>query len=284
MKSKVIPTHEFKAEAKLPKFEYLAWRKNVSKYDVSLPHRHNYYEVLVFTKGGGKHEIDFETHKIKSNSIHFVAANQVHVVKRLPGSSGYSFLFAAEFTDSNFNLSELAFYKPENTRILNLTKHDFEEVVNLLAEVQNNFMADNKARREEIKYLFQAVLLKLQRLYLLQGNAKQILPIKNKQALQLQALIEENYKKHWRASDYAAAIRTTSIQLNTVSKQYFGKSTEAVIQERLLLEIKRALVYGTKSIKEICFDLNFEDPTYFIRFFKKHTGTTPLEYRKSVHE
>lgn len=284
MKNKNIPTHELKAEAKLPKFEYLAWRKNVSKYDVSLPHRHNYYEVLVFTKGGGKHEIDFEAHKIKSLSIHFVAANQVHVVKRLPGSSGYSFLFAPEFTDAHFDLSQLAFYKAENARILNLNKKDFEEVTALLAEVQNNFIADRKARREEIKYMLQATLLKLQRLYLAQSTSQQISPIKNKQALQLQALIEANYKLHWRASQYAAEMRTTSVQLNVISKQHFGKSTEAVIQERLLLEIKRALVYGTKSIKEICFDLNFEDPTYFIRFFKKHTGTTPLEYRKSVHE
>lgn len=284
MKTKIIPTHELRAEAKLPKFEYLQWRKNVSKYDVSLPHRHNYFEVLVFNKGGGKHEIDFTTHKIKSQSIHFVAANQVHVVKRLPGSSGYSFLFSTEFTSADFYLADLAFYQPGAVPTLNLTKKDFEEVTALLAEVQQSYVADSKGRRYEVKYLFQAILLKLQRLYLAQGNVKQIVPEKNKQAIQLQALIEEHYKAHWRAGDYAKEMRVSSIRLNDISKQQFGKSTEAVIQERLMLEIKRALVYGDKSIKEICYDLNFDDPTYFIRFFKKHTGTTPLEYRKSVRE
>lgn len=284
MKAKTIPTHELKAEAKLPKFEYLQWRKNVSKYDVSLPHRHNYYEVLVFTKGGGKHEIDFAAHKIKSLSIHFVAANQVHVVKRLPGSSGYSFLFSSEFTGADFQLADLAFYRAGNTRVLNLAKKNFEEVTALLSEVQSNFVADSKGRREEIRYLFQAILLKLQRLYMAQGNAVQQVPVKSKQAIQLESLIEQHYRQHWRAGDYAKEMRLSCIQLNSVCKQHFGKSTEAVIQERLMLEIKRALVYGDKSIKEICFDLNFEDPAYFIRFFKKHTGTTPLEYRKSVRE
>ncbi len=284
MKVKAIPTHELRAEAKLPKFESLQWRKNVSKYDVSLPHRHNYFEVLVFTKGGGKHEIDFTTHKIKLQSIHFVAANQVHVVKRLPGSSGFSFLFSAEFTSADFYLADLAFYQPGAVPTLNLPKKDFEEVIALLEEVQQSYVVDSKGRRDEVKYLFQAILLKLQRLYLAQGNVQQILSVKNKQAIQLQALIDEHYRKHWRAGDYAKEMRVSSMRLNDISKQQFGKSTEAVIQERLMLEIKRALVYGDKSIKEICYDLNFDDPTYFIRFFKKHTGTTPLEYRKSVRE
>lgn len=284
MASKIIPTHELKGTAKLPKFEVLTWRKDVSKYDVSLPHRHNYYEVLVFNKGGGQHEIDFDAYKIKALSIHFVSANQVHVVKRLPGSDGFNFILSSEFTDADFPLSELAFYKPENLPVLNLTKKDFEEVGSLLDEVKRSYAADNKGRRSELKYLVQAILLKLQRLYLQQGNIKQPGPVKNKSAVRLQGLIEQSYTAHWRAGDYAREMNMSSIQLNAICKQHFGKSTEAVIQERLMLEIKRALVYGDKSIKELCFDLNFEDPAYFIRFFKKHTGTTPLEYRKSVRE
>lgn len=284
MKTKNIPTHELRAEAKLPKFEYLQWRKNVSKYDVSLPHRHNYYEILVFNKGGGKHEIDFDAYKIKSLSIHFVSANQVHVVRRLPGSDGFNFILSSEFTDADFPLSELAFYKPENLPVLNMAKKDFEEVSSLLDEVKRTYTADSKGRRNELKYLVQAILLKLQYLYLQQDNVKQPGPVKNKLAVALQALIEQHYTTHWRAGDYAREMNMSSIQLNAICKQHFGKSTEAVIQERLMLEIKRALVYGDKSIKEICYDLNFDDPTYFIRFFKKHTGTTPLEYRKSVRE
>lgn len=282
---KQIPLHRLDAELQQPKFEVALWKKDISKYDVSLPHRHNYYEVLVFLKGGGKHEIDFTSYPVKSNSLHFVSANQVHVVRRLPGSDGFSLLFAEEFPGPNFQLRELEFYKPGTPRVLNLSAADFKQFNVLLEEVKKEYFSKNKRKREVLQSLMQVLLIRAQRCYELQAGAKQQpLIIQSEFTIKLERLIEKNYQLHWRAGDYARALNMSIIHLNNLCKQHFSKSTESLIQERLMLEIKRALVYSNKAVKEICFELNFEDPAYFVRFFKKHTGTTPMEYRKSVHE
>lgn len=281
---KTIPIHNLENQHRLPKFEVLPWKKTVSKYDASLPHRHNYYEVLVFFKGGGKHEIDFCNYEIISHSLHFVCPNQVHVVRRQTGSDGLSLLFAAEFLDTNFKLPELDFYRNNNTPVLNLAESDFEPFKQLIEEIKAEFISDNKRKREVLQSLLQVFLIKVQRAYEQQHVAAPIVSVRSNAATHLAELIEKNYTQHWRAGDYARELGLGIIQLNNICKQHFSKSTEALIQERVVLEIKRALVYSDKAIKEICYDLKFEDPAYFIRFFKKHTGVTPSEYRKSVNE
>jgi AraC-like DNA-binding protein len=58
------------------------------------------------------------------------------------------------------------------------------------------------------------------------------------------------------------------------------KNPSEIIKEKLLLEIKRMIIYTKKSMRDICFEIGFYDPAYFSRFFKKHVGITPKNYRK----
>ena len=63
-----------------------------------------------------------------------------------------------------------------------------------------------------------------------------------------------------------------------------GKSPKALIDERIVLEAKRLLVHTNSSIKEIGFDLGFDEPTNFIKYFRKHEAKTPIEFRKSFYK
>jgi AraC family transcriptional regulator, transcriptional activator of pobA len=282
---KTIPIHDLQPERAASKFEVLPWRKEISKYDVSLPHRHNYFEVLIFLKGGGTHEIDFTAYPVKTYSVHFVSANQVHVVKRKTGSDGFSILFEEAFLAGETRLHDFGFYQPGAFPVLNLTKKDFAEIQPLLENIRAEFFSHEKNKREMLRLLLHALLLKAQRLYENSAMQTQVAAIaKNDFTAAMQQLIEQHYLQHWRASHYARELNMSVANLNGLCKQHFSKSTEALIQERILLEIKRLLVYSEKAVKEICFDLGFEDPAYFNRFFKKHTGATPVEYRKSVRE
>jgi len=78
---KNYPIHNFQEddESSIP-FQILELTKEGS-YDPSMPHRHNYYEVFVFNRGGGSHTIDFSSFPILNNSIHFVSPGQVHKIK-----------------------------------------------------------------------------------------------------------------------------------------------------------------------------------------------------------
>lgn len=283
----IIPLHKLGEGQNVLGFEVIPWTKEVNKYDTSTPHRHAYYEMLIFTKGGGIHEIDFIHYPIKSRSIHFVASNQVHEVRRKPGSDGFSLLFAQEFLPDNYKLRDFDFYQAATNPVLSLNTAEFKELSVLLDELKKEFFSENVDKREVLCSLLQVLLLKASRYYkqnVAESANRKIavegLEFKDK----LERAIEENYSKHWRANDYASHLNMSVTQLNALSKQYFSRSTETLIQDRVLVEIKRLLAYTTKPVKEICYDLNFDDPAYFTRFFKKKTGLSPMEYRNAVNE
>jgi AraC family transcriptional regulator, transcriptional activator of pobA len=92
-------------------------------------------------------------------------------------------------------------------------------------------------------------------------------------------LVGENYKSLSSVSDYAARLEVTASHLNETVRRTMRKTAGQVIRERLLLEAKRLLLHSDLSVSEIAYHLSFEDPSYFARFFRKHTGQAPAEFR-----
>lgn len=93
------------------------------------------------------------------------------------------------------------------------------------------------------------------------------------------ALIEKRYTDMRLPKDYADLLYITPNHLNALSKTYFGIPAGEVIRNRVLLEAKRLLVLHNYSITEIAYALNFNDNSYFTKFFKKMEGITPEEFR-----
>jgi AraC family transcriptional activator of pobA len=83
------------------------------------------------------------------------------------------------------------------------------------------------------------------------------------------------------ASHYAARMAVHVNHLNAMVKEVTGKSTTTHINERLMTEAKLLLAHTNWGVGEIAYNLGFEYPTYFNNFFKKHTGTTPLTFRRA---
>ena len=84
--------------------------------------------------------------------------------------------------------------------------------------------------------------------------------------------------------EYADILFVSSGHLNDVLKELLGVSSSDIINERLLLEIKRMLLHSSESVNEIAQLFNFEDPSYFALFFKNHTGVSPKEFRQTIRE
>lgn len=94
-------------------------------------------------------------------------------------------------------------------------------------------------------------------------------------------LIDENLSGNWQISDYCEVLGVTSAQLGHACKSMLATTPIALIQEQKLLHAKRQLAYSRVSAAEIAYQLGFDDPAYFSRFFRKLTGTTPVQFRKS---
>ena len=115
-----------------------------------------------------------------------------------------------------------------------------------------------------------------------QANIEQPLPHSHslEQLDQLFTLLDKHLHEHKKVSAYARIMNLSAFQLNKITKSIFGKTCSEVIIEQVILEAKRNLLATTNQIKEIAFELGFEDVSYFIRYFKKYEGITPMEFRK----
>jgi len=96
--------------------------------------------------------------------------------------------------------------------------------------------------------------------------------------------VEEHFRRKHRPSDYAKLLNVTVKTLNRMAKQHLEKTVGDMISERIITQAKHELYLSDKPIKEIAFELGFDDVAYFSRFFKVHTTVSPDVYRKSFRE
>jgi AraC-like DNA-binding protein len=99
------------------------------------------------------------------------------------------------------------------------------------------------------------------------------------QTLLFKTLLDDNFIFHKKVSFYCQQMNITPKKLNQATSKIFGKTPKNIIDDRVLLESKRLLAHTSESIKEISFSLGFEEPTNFIKYFKRHTDNTPVEFR-----
>lgn len=93
-------------------------------------------------------------------------------------------------------------------------------------------------------------------------------------------LVENHHKDHWPIARYAGELGLTPERLNRLTRAETGQSAMELVQERLTREACRRLTYIAAPIATLAFELGFDDPGYFCRFFKRRTGQNPRDYRK----
>lgn len=94
------------------------------------------------------------------------------------------------------------------------------------------------------------------------------------------ALVEAHHLEHWPIGRYASQLGLSPARLNRLARAETGLNAQAVVHDRLLREACRRLVYVAAPVSRLAFELGFDDPAYFSRFFKRGTGVAPSEYRE----
>jgi AraC family transcriptional regulator, transcriptional activator of pobA len=290
--TKNVPIHSLTTQSHEVDFDLMLWGKKDSRYNSKVPHKHNYNEILIFFKGGGFHEIEFEDYAIESFSVHFVKAGMVHLVKRNVHSSGCSLLFKMEFFSdlplSSQILSCLPIH-PVNINahpVLNLSAKGFAKIKNSLACLQEEYHKESPVRNALMQSYLQSFLLECTK-GLLATNKQNELSQKKLSASKLKikdflVLAEQHFKEHFTLSDYARLLNINSNYLNELCKKELGKTASSLIHEKMIKEIKSQLCYTGENIKSIAFALNFKELPHFRQYFQKHTGFTPTEFRKKM--
>jgi AraC family transcriptional activator of pobA len=92
-------------------------------------------------------------------------------------------------------------------------------------------------------------------------------------------LMESHYLEHWPVSRYAERLGLSTERLNRMVRAETGLNAQALLHARLAREACRRLVHVAAPVSRLAFELGFEDPAYFCRFFKRHTGLSPRDFR-----
>jgi AraC-like DNA-binding protein len=287
MSEQILPSYDLDRgdELALP-FTFLRLEQTRESYNPTEPHRHNYYEIFYFLRGAGEHDIDFRTYPIRDNSIHFISPGQVHQVRRSPESHGYILLFTAEFYAVNLGkeriFAELPFMSQSSPNpVLLLSEHQQSPFLETIKMFEAELRADRAHREEMLRAYLNIFLVHARRLFEETARADGSGSPAHELIDRLRILIEHHFTTIHAAGAYAEMLSVSQNHLNTTVRKLLGRTIGDLVHERIILEAKRLLFHTELSVKEIAFGLNYDDPSYFTRFFRRHAGISPQEFREA---
>lgn len=250
------------------------------------PHRHDYYSIIFVEEGTGIHYIDFNEYTVDDKMIFFLTPGQMHQLIFLKQPRGRAILFNETFmlknaiSDSLINDIYL-FDRHGETPPMKLEENRFLQFSDLLRQMDETMAGISSYKSEALGSLIKLFLIhsnnncKLNSLTqsdLTKGGKHLLRPFKD--------LLDKQFSQKHMVNDYADQLAVTADYLNKVLKNLTGISAKEHIQNKLIIEAKRLLIFSNISNKELSYEIGFEETAHFNNFFKKMTGLTPTEFKK----
>jgi len=253
--------------------------------DIQFPHRHSFYHLVLFTKGSGRHTIDFKEYTVQPGQIYFMSPGQVHGWFFNADVNGYVVHFENDFFDriaSHRFLQQFPVLKSHlGPQVIQLEKASYDEICSLLEQALDEFNHFQTFRKEMLE-------ITLAQLFILVSRAIPTPSLHTKRSYKQEVvqqfidLVEQHYASWKHPKKYAATLHISANYLNQLCNQVHGSSAGHIIRERQILEAKRLLTNASLSIKEISAMLNFKDNSYFSKFFKRHCQQSPEEFKQKL--
>ncbi|RKD98515.1 helix-turn-helix domain-containing protein [Marinifilum flexuosum] len=244
------------------------------------PHRLNFYQILIIKKGRGLHEVDFEKIAYSEHTVIPIAMGQVQRFSDNEQLDGYAVLFTPDFLiKGGIDYQYLYDYTIFTHSIKPISNIANKEVYTLLSEMiaeqtKGQLFDSAEYQRNLLKnFLIQVERNKRERVDIVCNDSFHLY-------IGFKKFVEENISYKLRVADLCQQLKVSAKQLNAAVKLFAHCGAKQFIDERILLEIKRLLVYSNLSIKEVAYEIGFDDPTNFTKYFKARVNMLPSEYQK----
>lgn len=247
-------------------------------------HRHDFYFILALQNGKGNHEIDFTAFEVQNNAIFIIRPGQVHQLALKASCTGFLAEFDTKFYHPKDKLANQRLIRAGNKNYCAFEADRFKKLQDVLVHIFNEYTAKQDGYIEVIKASLDIFFIEFVRQSSKPGNtSKKSSTYAQERFEEFIDLTSTHITTHKQISQFADLMNLSTYQLNSITKAIVGKPASELINEQIVLEAKRNLLATTNQVKDIADQLGYEDISYFIRFFKKHTGYSPEAFRKNLH-
>jgi YesN/AraC family two-component response regulator len=258
--------------------------KKDDQHDISTPHRDDYYLLLFAFKGYFHFKIDFEDKILTAPFVLKIEPNQIHQLIKSDNAVGWAVGIEEFILEQEFQ----SFLETKLTQPLSLNhKSDFLESIETILKLGSHLQLNtlDVYSKKSIFYLVNSLLCLLIKET---ASNSESLNTKEKRSYiieqEFKILLKTNFRLWKSPSMYASALSITVSHLNDTIKELTNFPVSIHIQNASILEAKRLLYFSDNSIKEIGYEIGYDDAVYFGKLFKKITSLTPLQFRQQFRD
>ncbi|KIO74568.1 AraC family transcriptional regulator [Pedobacter lusitanus] len=245
------------------------------------PGRKDFFEIVWLQQEFPLHAVRDEEDPGRGDWIYLIPPYRVHQLNKA-GKNGILLSFKRDFLDEEDKEFYLDIFKIFNIQgefsCLPLTLENAAELDKIYQLLEEEYKEQTNSFLI-LKALLKVFLLKLIRI---KEHVFTTQDVNQKRVYEFMMLLEENYQQQRNADFYAGELGLSAKRLNQILKDKLDKTGMQLIHDRIILEAKRQIIHSENTLKEIAWNLNFTDRSYFSRFFKKQTGQSPEDFQKQA--
>lgn len=248
----------------------------------NLPHKHDFYLLILVTKGSGRHEIDFVEYPVEPGSVFLMQPGQMHSWQLSKDIEGFVFFHSKEFYEEAFTHAAIHrfnfFSSVQSVPYVKIGRKEVIALTPLFTDMLEEYKLALPYKFDKLHALVNLVYIAIARVYGANEPARssRYLDLFNK----FEELVERDFRSQKLPKYYASKLNITEKHLNRICRECVNKTSTRLIADRVLLEAKRLLMQSKQNITETGYAIGFNDTSYFVRFFKKYAGETPLSFQK----
>ena len=240
------------------------------------------YSIYWIKEGKGTYNIDFESYSFNDNVLIFLSPGQIFSVTSEKIKEAYKFTFVQDFYcieihDKEVSCNGVLFNNIYETPFVNPCKEDVFKLNFILESLIEEFEHSKTAQHDMLQAYLKQFIVHSVRI------KKENIVVKDDTETKLfkdfSVLVEKNYKSEHSVTTYANRLGVSPKSLTKHFQKIGVQTPSDFIKGRIILEAKRQLKYSDGSVKQVAYNLGFNDPAYFTRFFKKHTSQSPLQFK-----
>lgn len=266
------------------KFGILSFTSSVLRDDEYK--KYDQFIKILLVRAGSSVQIDFKKYDLKKDAIFFINVNQWYDLNKVGSDDSYLIyynrdFYCVEIHDKEVSCDGILYNNVYEIPVVLLAREHSNMMVGIIKELITELNQDESSAEEMLRILLKEIIIKSTRLW---KASHELDGSEDKQDVEFlrkfSQLVELNFRQYHSVSDYAEMLNITPKALTKRISKYGKATPNDIIKDRIILEAKRLLAHSDLNVKEIAYDLGYDDPAYFNRLFAKVSEIAPAEFRK----